>query len=73
MVYSGLEDRGTIRRVGDETHIFASVFSSDGQIVSVDTETSTVYAPRNARFPRIVVALSMDDLRALACGELIWQ
>jgi hypothetical protein len=64
---------GTIQRVGDETHIFTSVFAMDGHIAEVDTETSTVYAPRHARFPRIVVALSTDDLRVLACGELTWR
>jgi hypothetical protein len=68
-----VQDIGKLQRVGDETHIFAAAFATDGQILDVDIETSTVYAPRNARFPRIVAALSTDDLRILACGELIWR
>ena len=64
---------GLIRRVGDETHFFTPYVQIGDHAVDIDTETATAYAPRNARFPRIVLAISALDFHVLACGELTWR
>ncbi|HEY0476982.1 MAG TPA: hypothetical protein VGD37_05630, partial [Kofleriaceae bacterium] len=61
------------RRVGDETHFFTPYVQIGDHAVDIDTETATAYAPRNARFPRIVLAISVFDFHVLACGELTWR
>jgi len=64
---------GMIRRVGDETHFFTPGVQVGDQFVDIDTETATAHAPRDARFPRIVVALDFSGFRAVACGEVTWR
>jgi hypothetical protein len=64
---------GLIRRVGDETHFFTPYVQIGDQIRDIDTETATAYAPRNAQFPRILLAISSFDFHLLACGELTWR
>jgi hypothetical protein len=68
-----VQDLGVLRRVGDETHFFAVSVPVGDRTVDIDTGTTTAFASRTARFPRIIVALDPYDLRVLACGELIWQ
>lgn len=64
---------GVIRRVGAETHFFTPQVRIGDRVVDIDTETATAYAPRDARVPRIVIALDFSDFRVIACGEVVWR
>jgi hypothetical protein len=66
------QDLGVLRRVGEETHFLVPV-QEGSQIIYVDTETTVAFTSRNARSHQIVIAVSPNDLRVLACGELTWQ
>jgi len=66
------QDLGLLRRVGDETHFFVPVGEGSRRIY-VDTETTTAFASRTGRSPQLVIAVSPNDSRVLACGELRWR
>ncbi len=68
-----VQSLGMIRRVGDETHFFTPGVQLGDQVVDIDTETAIAYAPREGRFPRIVIALSNVDFLVTACGEVTWR
>jgi hypothetical protein len=68
----GLQDLGVLRRVGEETHFFVPV-QEDGQMIYVDTETTTILASPTGRFQQLVIAVSPIDSLVLACGELTWM
>jgi hypothetical protein len=68
----GVQELGVIQRVGDETHFFVPVRDGSGTVY-VDTETTTGVTSRGGRNPQIVIAVSADGFRVLACGVLAWR
>jgi hypothetical protein len=70
---AGSQLLGLILRVGDETHFFAPSVPVGEFVMDVDTGTATAYVSPHARFPRIVIAVALADLRVLSCGVLTWR
>jgi hypothetical protein len=70
---AGSQLLGLLLRVGDEAHFFAPFVPVGDHAMDVDTGTATAYVSPHARFPRIVIALALEDFRLLSCGVLTWR